>query len=175
LFVRHFEAAQGGRRTSGWQRSSSDPNAANGPALTALRELSRDLRRNNGWARRGVEIISNNTVGWGILPKPTGRSRELGATAVEIWNEWASSTACDFDGLLNFYGLQQLVMTTVAESGEALIVRQPAASVDELAIPMRLQVLEPDYLDTSRMGNLSGGGKIIDGVEFDARGQRVVG
>jgi capsid protein len=74
LMARHFEAAQGSRRTTGWQRSSSDANVANRPALTALRELSRDLRRNNGWAKRGMQAIVNNTVGWGILAKPGDRS-----------------------------------------------------------------------------------------------------
>lgn len=176
LFMQHFEAAQGGRRTSGWQRFATDANTANGPALTALRELARDLRRNNGWAKRGIQAIVNNTVGWGIMPKPkarpnraTGRAR----AALELWNDWADSTSCDFDGRLNFYGLQRLAMETIAESGEVIILRQPAASVDELAIPLRLQVLEPDYLDTNRSGVVAGGGQIIDGVEFDAHGRRV--
>ncbi len=173
--ARHYEAAQGSRRTSGWQRSSSDANAANSPALTALRELSRDLRRNNGWAKRGVQAITNNTVGWGIMPKAKARPNHASGrarAALELWNDWADSTACDFDGRLNFYGLQRLVMETIAESGEVLIVRQPASSVDELSIPMRLQVLEPDYLDTSRNG-ITTGGQIIDGIEFDKQGHRV--
>lgn len=173
LMERHFEAAQGGRRTSGWQRSSSDVNAASGPALTALRELSRDLRRNNGWAKRGIQAIVNNTVGWGIMPKPSGRSRARSANALELWNAWASTTACDFDGRLNFYGLQRLAMETIAESGEVVILRQPAASVDGLPIPMRLHVLEPDYIDTNRNGLVAGGGPIIDGIEFDTQGRRV--
>src|SRR5580698_10828288 len=55
VMQRHYDAAQtGGRRTQGWYRSISDANAANGPALAPLRELARDLRRNNGWAKRGV-------------------------------------------------------------------------------------------------------------------------
>ncbi len=173
LLERHYEAAQGGRRTSGWQRFSSDANAANGPALTALRELSRDLRRNNGWAKRGIQAIVNNTVGWGIMPKPSSRSRARSQTAIELWNEWAESTSCDFDGRLNFYGLQRLAMETIAESGEVLVLRQPAASVDNLPIPLRLQVLEPDHLDTNRSGSLAGGGQIVDGVEFDKQGRRV--
>jgi lambda family phage portal protein len=174
LMARHFEAAQGGRRTSGWQRFASDANAANAPALTALRELSRDLRRNNGWAKRGIQAIVNNTVGWGILPKPSDRSRARGDIALELWNEWAKTTACDFDGRMNFYGLQRLAMETIAESGEVIIVRQPAATADGLAIPMRMQVLEPDYLDINRNGLVgSGGGPIIDGVEFDTQGRRV--
>ena len=117
LMARHFEAAQGSRRTTGFARSSSDANVANLPALAALRELSRDLRRNNGWAKRGVQTIVNNTVGWGILPKPGDRSRARGEAALAIWNEWACSTACDYDGRLNFYGLQRLAMECIAESG----------------------------------------------------------
>jgi lambda family phage portal protein len=171
MLARHYEAAQGGRRTSGWQRSSADANAANGPALTALRELSRDLRRNNGWAKRGIQAIVNNTVGWGIMPKPgAGRSRSHNAVALELWNAWASSTACDFDGRLNFYGLQRLAMESIVESGEVLILRQPAS---DLAIPLRFQVLEPDYLDISKNGDLAEGGKIIDGIEIDRQGRRV--
>lgn len=174
MLARHFEAAQGGRRTSGWSRSSSDANVANAPALAALRELSRDLRRNNGWARRGIQVIVNNTVGWGIMPKPNDRSRTRAQKAIALWNDWANSTACDYDGLLNFYGLEQLVMSTVAESGEALVVRQPASSADGLPVPIRLQVLEPDYLDSSRNGMIGpSGGAVIQGVEFDKQGRRV--
>jgi lambda family phage portal protein len=75
---------------------------------------------------------------------------------------------------LNFYGLQRLAMETIAEAGEVLIVKQPASTSDGLAIPMRLQVLEPDYLDTNRNGLAAiSGGPIIDGVEFDKQGRRV--
>ncbi len=171
--MRHFEAAQGTRRTSGWHRSSSDANTANRPALASLRELSRDLRRNNGWAKRGVAAIANNTVGWGILPKPSDRARSRSKVALDLWNAWADSTACDYDGRLNFYGLQRLVMETVVESGEALVLRHPAKTSDGLAIPLRLQVLEPDHLDTNRSGTTATGGKILDGIEFDSQGRRV--
>jgi len=173
LLARHFEAAQGSRRTSGWYRSASDANVANRPALTALRELSRDLRRNNGWAKRGVASIVNKTVAWGILAKPNDRSRARSEQALAIWNDWCSSTSCDYDGRLNFYGIQRLVMETVVESGEALVVRQPAATIDGLPIPMRLHVLEPDYLDLTRNGILGpDGGPTYNGVEFDKFGRR---
>lgn len=174
MLSRHYEAAQGSRRTSGWQKHATDANAANGPALTALRELARDLRRNNGWARRGVQTIVNNTVGWGIQPKAGKRAGEGGKQALDLWSSWADTTSCDFDGRLNFYGLQRLAMETIVESGEVLILQQPASTADGLSIPMRLQVLEPDYLDTNRNGIAGeGGGPIIDGIEFDSQGRRV--
>lgn len=169
-----FEAAAGGRRAAGWYRTSSDANAANRPALVALRELSRDLRRNNGWARRGIQVIANNTVGWGITPKAVASNAKVVRAATQLWKDWGESTHCDHDGRLSFCGLQKLVMQTVAEAGECLIVRQPAASAEGLPVPIRLQVLEPDYLSPIQDGvRTNGNGVIIQGVEFDEAGHRV--
>ena len=170
--LRHFEAAQGGRRTSGWTKTSTDANSANKPALTTLRELARDLRRNNSWAKRGVQVIVNNTVGWGIMPTPDDANRKRSAAAIALWDAWAKSTKCDFDGRLNFYGLQRLAMEAIVEAGEVLIVRQAPLDASQ-AIPLRLQILEPDYIDTHRGGATDEGNAIVDGIEFDKRGQRV--
>lgn len=170
--VRHYEAASSGRRTSGWHRTSSDANAAaSGTTLSRLRAQSRDLVRNNPWARRGLRVICGNTIGWGIRPKATGRSAEL---VMERWKLWAETTQCDAAGRLTFYGLQRLVMRTVVESGEVLIRRRWRRPEDGLAVPMQLQVLEPDYIDTGKDG-IKGvqGGDIIQGIEHDAVGRRV--
>jgi lambda family phage portal protein len=169
-----FEAASGGRRTAGWRRSSTDANTAAASSLTILRELSRDLRRNNGWAWNGIDVIARNTVGWGITPRPKGVRGARAKAAIELWNAWAESTRCDHDGRLPFAGLQHLVMQTVAESGEALIIKQPATSADGLPIPLRIRVLEPDYLSPAKDGIFTDTGNvIIQGVEFDKRDQRV--
>lgn len=168
--ARHYEAAQIGRRTSGWNRNRGDANAVTATALAELRMHARDLVRNNGWARRARQVISNNTVGWGIVPRVSGPGA---AEATALWKAWADSTACETSGRHTFYSLQALVMRAVAESGEALIRRRPRRPEDGLPIPLQLQVLEADYLDTSHdvlVGE--SGGPIIQGVEFDAVGRR---
>jgi lambda family phage portal protein len=171
LKVRHFEAASVGRRTSGWSRLSSDANSAASGQLSHLRGKARDLARNNPYARRGIKRIVANTVGWGIRPKATGGGAKL---VMERWKLWAETTQCDAAGRLTFYGLQKLVMRTVVESGEVLIRRRMRRPEDGLAIPMQLQVLEPDFIDTGKDG-IQGeqGGVIIQGIEFDAVGRRV--
>lgn len=170
---RHYDAAGGGRRTAGWQRRATDANAAAAASLAILRELSRDLRRNNGWARRAIQVIANNCVSWGIEAKPMAASDALADDALALWRAWSNSVACDFDGRLPFSGLQRLVMQTVAESGEALIVREPANSSDGLPVPVRLRVLEPDHLDVSKDAQPGRSGPIRYGIEFDDRGRRV--
>jgi lambda family phage portal protein len=169
----HYEAAASGRRTTGWYRSSADANAANATSITALRELSRDLQRNNGWARRGIQTIANNTVGWGITAKAVASADDLAARALALWNAWANSPRCDYDGRLPLTGMQRLVMQTVASSGEVLVVREPANSSDGLAIPLRVRILEPDYLDIMKDGVEGERGPIIQGIELDGRGRRV--
>lgn len=171
LMARNFEAASIGRRTSGWSRRMTDANAAARGALAFLRAQARDLVRNNPWARRGIGRLVTKTVGWGIRPKATGRNA---ARVMELWKLWGETTDCDSAGKLNFYGLQALAMRTIVESGEVLIRRRWRRPGDGLAIPMQLQILEPDHIDTSK-DNLLGiaGGKIIQGVEFDVIGKRV--
>lgn len=175
LMARGYDAISHGRRTAGWQRTAGDANATNMPALATLRELSRDLRRNNGWARRAIEVIANNTVGWGIKAKAVGAREDINERALELWDSWSTDPRADYDGRLPFEGgIQGLVMETVVESGEALILRSVARSKDGLAIPTRIRVLEPDHLDTYKDGVTGpSGGPIIQGIELDGEGRRV--
>lgn len=177
MLHRHYQAAQTSHRTANWPRSGGDANAINGPALHILRQHARDLWRNNGWARRGRSLIGAHAVGrWGIVPKALMPKGEVarGGELNRLWKTWADSTQCDADGKLNFYGLQRLVLRTIVQDGEALVRRRRRRPGDGLAIPLQLQVLEPDFLDTGRDGILAGGGgRIVQGVEFDAIGRRV--
>lgn len=175
VMERHYEAASGGRRTENWRRTSGDANAANMSALTKLRELARDLDRNNPWARHGRRIIANHTVGWGIMPKPMEAGPRAKARARKLWAEWAwDPKRCDFEGRLNIAAMQRIVMRTVAQDGEVLVRRRWMSSADGQDVPMQLQLLEADHLDMSRdMTAVDGGGRIIQGVEYDSRGKRV--
>lgn len=166
--ARHYEAAQTGRRTSGWARNRADVNAVNGAALAELRVHSRDLVRNTGWARKARRVIASHTVGYGIVPRPMGPAAK---NAAQVWKEWATSPrVCDVAGRLTFYAMQRLVMRSVSTDGEILIRRY----LDKGArFPLQLQVLEADHLDTAKdLDRSSSGGPIIQGVEFDAGGRR---
>jgi lambda family phage portal protein len=170
LLARHYESAAQGRRTQGWRTSVGDANAVAGPALSRLRDVARDLVRNNPYAESALTTIGDHVVGWGIVAKP----KKKNAKASDLWEKWAGTTDCDADGRNDFYGLQKLVMRTVVESGEVLVRRRLRLPADELPIPMQLQVLDPDYIDTLKTGiTLPNQGRIIHGIEFNVLGQRV--
>lgn len=171
---RGYDAAQPGRRTDGWARNRGDVNAVIQRAAGELRMHARDLLRNNAWARRAVRVIANNTVGWGIVPKAAGGSAEANAEAMKRWKAWAETTACDADGRLTFAGLQHLVVKSIVTDGEILVRRRYRRAADGLPIPLQLQVLEADFLDTAKDGiDAPAGGPIVQGVEYDLIGRRV--
>jgi lambda family phage portal protein len=59
------------------------------------------------------------------------------------------------------------------ESGECLIRLRYRRPEDGLIVPLQLQVLEPDYLDSNKSGPLPNGGQIINGIEYDPIGRIV--
>lgn len=172
IFVRHYEAAASGRRTEGWARRLGDANTVNRPALATLRAHAHDLVRNNPWARKGPRVIANAVVGWGIVPSATDTAGKMNAKrANKIWKEWANTTACDFDGRRDFYGLQKLIMRNLPVAGEVLVRRRYRPLSEGLPLPIQLQVLEADHLDTAKEGPVTGGGYVVQGKEYSAAGK----
>lgn len=161
--VRSYEGAKTGRRTDGWTTGGTSANAEISPALSKLRNRSRDLMRNNPHAVKAINSIVANTVGTGITVKLSDGQ--------DIWNKWINE--CDADGQLDFYGIQSLVNRTKEESGECFVRFRYRLVSDGLSVPLQLQVLEPDYLDNIKTETLKNGAWIQNGIEYDNTGRRV--
>ena len=170
--ARKYEGAQGGRRNQNWHAPSTSADAALGPSLERLRNRSRDLSRNNPFAARAVQVLVNNTVGGGVLGQIHSRSRTRATRWNQAWEDWAKNPQlCDHDGRADFWGLQALVFRTVVESGECLIRKR----IDPRAeFPLKLQILEPDFIDDSTKDGLTDdGGYIRQGVEYGRNDERI--
>jgi lambda family phage portal protein len=168
-----YEAATLGRRAQGWRRVSSDANSENRYALRLLRDAARDMVRNNAYATRAKSTIKHNVVGAGILPQVRTARPERKQQITDLLRQHFDSTDIDADGRTNLYGLQALAVATVVEAGEVLIRRRVRRPSDGFALPFQIQVLEPDYLDTSFDGPLPNGNVCIQGIEFNGIGKRV--
>ena len=168
--VRAYDAAGRGRRTKGWWATGASANRETLQGLTLLRWRSRDLVRNNAYAKRAIQAITTNTVGLGIRATPVEvEGKRFNKKTSAAWKSWAESTDCDWDGQANFYGLQRLAMRCIAESGEVVIRRR---WVEGKAIPIQLQVLEPDLIDHHRNTAVTiDSGYILQGIEFDGKGK----
>ena len=168
-----YEGATMGRRGASFRRKSTDANAETRGQLGRLRDGSRDFVRNNPWAARGKQAIAHNVVGAGILPHADGGSDAARQTAERLMVEHFDTTAIDAHGRHDLYGLQNLIMGAVVESGEVLVRRRRRRAEDGLPLPFQLQVLEPDHLDQNRDGPQPDGQRDIQGIRYDALGRRI--
>jgi lambda family phage portal protein len=161
---RSYEAAGTGRRWKGVKSPSSNAEREVAVGLTMSRNRARELVRNNWIAGRGVDTVIANTVGHGI--EISVKSKK----ALSLWNDWARTRQCDFYGTQDFFGLQQMALGTIVESGEVLLKK---VRNKDSVVPLQIQLLEGDYIDTSRNTGGTDGNQVRNGIEFDSSGRVV--
>ncbi|TBW33363.1 phage portal protein [Siculibacillus lacustris] len=176
--VAGYDGAARGHRTAGRRIASTSADRESWTSLTRLRDVHRELVRNNAYAARAVQVITSNVVGTGITVSIADASKKVKSRLATLVTDHLETPAIDFDGRHNLYGLQALAMRTVVESGEALIVRYRRTSTAGLPLPFQVRVLEPDYLvpwiDGSRaIGKVGAGNFVSQGIEYDPEGRRV--
>lgn len=174
--VRKYDAAAKSRGNSDWFTPATNANQEIMSALTTLRNRSRDLARNNYHMIQAIRTIRNNVVGMGIIPTPVkkdGTGKNQLKKLKQTFEEWASSTSCDFDDAGNFYAIQGLVVRALVESGEVLIRRVTPTGKD--AFPLKLQVLEADFIDHSHHNGAwqTDGTMEFFGIKISKSGQRL--
>lgn len=136
-----WDAAGGGNRLANW---AAQPISANmqwdNPVW--VRGRAEGEFRNNPFARRLAECITNAV--WG----GNGMTPQFASKAVQAaWQRWAKDP--DASGRLDWTGLGALIVQAIIVSGECFV----RLVLDEQAdgVPLRLQVLGPEFLDTSRV------------------------
>jgi len=162
---RSYDGARTDRRSNGWVAAGSSANSEILPQLSILRNRSRELVRNNPYASKAMRVLSSNRIGTGIMATINDKS------VAALWKKWIK--ACDADGQYDLYGLQKLISNTEAESGECLIRFRYRKMSDGLPVPLQLQLLEPDFIDTNKNEGLKNKGWIQNGIEFSPIGERV--
>lgn len=125
-----FEAAEITRLAPRKSTHSGDSSIL--PNLQNLRNVCRDLVRNDAHAGRAVQILEELVVGEGIRPRSGATAKATGATEAEVadwnarvdevWNDWADDEElCDATQRSTFYDLQALALRARVTDGEFLV------------------------------------------------------
>mgnify|MGYP000896871786 CR=1 FL=1 len=170
-----FEAVNQARRLKSWIPSDLHINALLQYGAETLRNRSRQMVRDNGYAANGADSFCANLIGTGIKPsviteEGSGISEETKKEIQWLWFDWVDEA--DADGINNFYGMQAVVAKEIFEAGEAFIRFRPRRFSDGLAVPLQLQLLEAEQLPIEDQSFTGTGNPIRCGIEFDAIGRR---
>ena len=130
-----------------------------------MRAKSQAASANNPWLANGVSALVTGTIGAGITPQSMVADQNARAAVGKAFLTW--TMVADADGRTDLYGLQSLVERARVVDGES-IVHMIATETG-----LRLRVLPAAALDNTYNRNLPDGGRISEGVEFNAAGQRV--
>lgn len=167
MLAREFlhRAYEGASRSDGWKPKRAGASAIVDHACDA-RELcirSRALVQSVPYCANALEVGVSARVGTGIVPV------WLDKAVAKRWVEWGPHA--DYDGLLDVYGLQVKAERARDQDG-AVFIRRHIQKMGAV-VPLKLQVLEMDYLDVQKNSVLAGGNEVIAGIEYNRRGQRV--
>lgn len=164
-------AYEGASTKDGWipRRSGASANADQAADGTMLRARARSLVQNNPYAAKALSCLVANVVGEGILPCSRAKDEKTRLALDALWQSWMQVS--DADGGTDFHGQEAQAYRAMEQDGEVLIRLRGRLLSDGLPVPLQIQILEIDYLDTSKNGKGDAGGPIISGVELGALGK----
>lgn len=165
-----YDTTGPGRRARAIRAFGGGPNSTVAANVTTLRSQVRDARRNNWAADAAISAHQTNIVGTGIKPQFATSDSGLNRELAEMWLEWTDQS--DADGVCDFYGQQALAVAAMAEAGDCFARMRVRRPTDGLAVPLQVQLLEADYVPAERTELVADGGRIVNGIRFNAIGQR---
>ena len=178
--ARSYQGALISRLTSDWMSSQSSADAEIKASLRKLRDRSRELVRNNPYAKQAKRTTQINTVGTGMKfqsdvtqLRGNRKDRRINGMIEARWKDWCRAENCDAAGKYNFQQLEWLAAGALPESGEAIfrIIRKPLGNS---VVPLALQMIESDLLDEEYDGKtLSKNNEWRNGVEVNEWGRAV--
>ena len=177
---RSYAGAIVSRLTNDWMSTQASADAEIRNSLRKLRDRSREMVRNNPYAKQAKRTTQINVVGSGIKLQSQVqqiRSRQPSETInrliEEKWNLWTRAEHCDVAGRHSFHMMEWIATGALPESGEALfrIIRRPFGGS---RVPLALEMLESDVLDEEYQGpTLSRRNEWRMGVEINEWGRPV--
>lgn len=133
-----------------------------------LRVKARALAQNVPYINAALNALVAHTVGTGITPTPMGANKDVLAT---LWKRWMK--VADADGRVDFNGLLAQAYRAMEVDGEVLVRMRPRRPTDGLPVPLQVQLLEIDWVDTGRQQGAQEGNSIVNGFEYDSLGRWV--
>ena len=172
--MRNYDAARIDRLSQSFLAPISTGDVEIRNSLQIIRARSRELERNNDYAKKFINMCKVNVVGkTGFIlqnkardPGPNGKPDKMANDIIESeWQKWGKKGNCTVDGQVSWLGEQELFIKTVARDGEFL-----GRIIRGYKNPWKfaLQNLEADLLNEYlNISDSSGQNLVKMGIEYD--------
>ena len=175
---RGYEGADANRFLAGFIQQARSADDEIRYSLRQLRDRTRELYRNNEYAKRFVNLMVTNIVGYqGMILQNRAKdgNNELDFVANSIiesrWKEWSKYGNCTTDRKMSFHDALKMVVQSLFVDGEVLVQMVKDKSNRYL---FALKFIDIDLLDEEKNEVLPNGNTIRMGVELEQDTDRPV-
>lgn len=164
-YLRAYEAGEVNRFNDTWLPINADTENSDKTERDLIKARARYLERNSDIANAAVGAIIRNSVGIGIKPQARTGNENLNNRLESFWHEWVRNVNCDITTQQTFYEIQSMLLRRKIVDGEIFI----RLVMDKKAkIPLKLQIIKSDLLDTYMMYAPKTGNIIRSGIELNS-------
>jgi len=162
--ARAYDAGQIDRFSDTWTPINMDTENADKVQRDLIKARARSLENNSDMAESAIGSIVRNSVGIGIRPQARTPDAKINKTLESLWKEWTKQENCDITGQQTFEEIQAMLLRRKVVDGEILIRKV----YDKKAkIPLKIQVIKPDLLDSYLLTAPKTNRIIRSGIELD--------
>lgn len=171
--VRNYVGANQGRLFADFVASSFSADSNLKTSLKILRDRSRDLARNNEYAKRYLNLVKTNVVGetgFSLQVRARNDDKQLDMAGNQIiergFREWSRMGNAEVSGRMSWLDCQRFVAEGLARDGEVFAKK---INNRQFRDGFTLQFIEPDLVDHEKNGrNEKNGNQIRMGVELNS-------
>jgi lambda family phage portal protein len=171
LSKRKYAAADQSRLFADFRISETSADDELKNALAILRSRSRDLARNNEYAKRYLNLIKTNVVGengFSLQVRARNADRSLDAAGNKIienaFASWGRVGNPEISGRMSWLDMQRFAAETLVRDGEVFIRVLKGSTLRD---GISFQFIESDLIDEKKNSTEKNGNKVRMGVELD--------
>lgn len=160
----NYDAGDTGRLQSQWNTTNQSGELTDRYERDKVRARARDLERNSDSMNSVLRAFRRNVIGSGIQIRVTTREPEINRILETMWERWCRRLNCDVTGQQSFQQIVRMCVQRKITDGGILIVKR---YTHQGTLPLQLQILEVDELDTTHILPKKKENRVVGGIEYN--------
>ena len=168
---RAYDAANYKGANQNWHAFNESAEMEISPSRELIRARARDLENNSDIMNSILGAYKRNVFGAGYKLRATSEEKNINQELEKLWVKWCEARNCDVTGTQSLSQMLRMAIQRKKVDGGILILKRYTG---EGVLPLQLQAIEVDELDTMQMTAHYEGNRVVGGVEYN-RWNRPVG
>lgn len=160
----NYDASDTGRLQSRWSTQNLSGDETDRYERDPTRARARDLERNSDIMNSILKAFKRNVIGGGLQVRVNTGNHDIDQELETIWAKWCKRNNCDVTGQQSFTQMIRMCIQRKITDGGVLILKR---YTNQGILPLQLQVLEVDELDTTQIKPHKKDNKVVGGIEYN--------